>query len=198
MINVLIGVLYVILVIACLFLGLLILVQLPKKDAGAGMAFGGGAGEALFGAGSGNALTKLTKYTAATFIILSLFLSVIVSSNAEKRSSSIEKGLSEESGSSGSNIPAETGSGQTSLPSENAPVTIPNAESETGAGATTESESSTNGIIQLPQTTVSGETESNAASNAPPLKLDLQTDLTKEKPVPDSGGEPVEDPSDNP
>jgi preprotein translocase subunit SecG len=60
----------------CLLLGLLILVQLPKKDAGVGMAFGGGAADALFGAGSGNALTKLTKYSAGIFFVLVVLLSV--------------------------------------------------------------------------------------------------------------------------
>ena len=56
------GILTVLLVITCLLLILLVLVQLPKKDAGVGMAFGGGAADALFGAGSGNMLTKITKY----------------------------------------------------------------------------------------------------------------------------------------
>src|SRR5881392_2645328 len=52
-----IGLLTVVLVLDCLFLILLILIQLPKKDAGAGVAFGGGATDALFGAGSGTGLT---------------------------------------------------------------------------------------------------------------------------------------------
>jgi preprotein translocase subunit SecG len=60
-----IGILTVLLVLNCLLLILLVLIQLPKKDAGAGMAFGGGAADALFGAGSGNALTKITKYARA-------------------------------------------------------------------------------------------------------------------------------------
>ena len=60
MIGFIIGLLTVILVLDCLFLVLLILIQLPKKEAGAGIAFGGGATDALFGAGSGNALTKIT------------------------------------------------------------------------------------------------------------------------------------------
>ena len=55
------------LIVDCLLLGLLVLVQLPKKEAGVGMAFGGGAADALFGAGSGTALTKLTKYCAIVF-----------------------------------------------------------------------------------------------------------------------------------
>jgi len=58
----------------CLLLIFLVLVQLPKKDAGAGLAFGGGAADALFGAGSGNALTKITKYAAITLFIIALVL----------------------------------------------------------------------------------------------------------------------------
>jgi preprotein translocase subunit SecG len=65
------------LVINCMLLILLVLVQLPKKDAGAGMAFGAGTADALFGAGSGNALTKITKYTAIIFLALALFLDLI-------------------------------------------------------------------------------------------------------------------------
>jgi protein translocase SecG subunit len=62
------------LIINCAVLALLILVQLPKKDAGAGLAFGGGAADALFGAGSGNALTKITKWATVAFILLSVIL----------------------------------------------------------------------------------------------------------------------------
>jgi preprotein translocase subunit SecG len=63
-----------ILVVNCALLILLILIQLPKKDAGAGMAFGGAAADALFGAGSGNVLTKVTKYATVVFFVLALFL----------------------------------------------------------------------------------------------------------------------------
>ena len=70
-----IGILTVLLVLNCLLLILLVLIQLPKKDAGVGMAFGGGAADALFGAGSGNALTKITKYSTVIFFALALFLS---------------------------------------------------------------------------------------------------------------------------
>jgi len=68
------GVLTFILVINCLLLILLILVQLPKKDAGAGLAFGGGAADALFGAGSGNMLTKITKYATIVFLVMAVLL----------------------------------------------------------------------------------------------------------------------------
>ena len=66
-----------VLVIDCLFLVLLVLVQLPKKDAGAGMAFGGGATDALFGAGSGNVLTKVTKWCAGIFFGLAIVLTIL-------------------------------------------------------------------------------------------------------------------------
>jgi preprotein translocase subunit SecG len=72
-----VGILMFLLVINCMLLILLVLVQLPKKDAGAGMAFGAGTADALFGAGSGNALTKITKYTAIIFLALALFLDLI-------------------------------------------------------------------------------------------------------------------------
>ena len=68
------GILTVLLVINCLLLILLVLVQLPKKDAGVGMAFGGGAADALFGAGSGNVLTKVTKWATVVFFGLALLL----------------------------------------------------------------------------------------------------------------------------
>ncbi len=70
----LVGILTFILVLNCLLLILLVLIQLPKKDAGAGLAFGGGAADALFGAGSGNALTKITKYAIGLFLGLALVL----------------------------------------------------------------------------------------------------------------------------
>ena len=62
------------LVINCLLLILLILMQLPKKDAGAGVAFGGAAADALFGAGSGNFLTQTTRYATIVLFVLALFL----------------------------------------------------------------------------------------------------------------------------
>ena len=73
----LIGFLTVVMVLICLFLILLVLMQLPKKDAGAGLAFGGAATDALFGSGSGNFLTKATKYSAVTFFCLAILLSVL-------------------------------------------------------------------------------------------------------------------------
>jgi preprotein translocase subunit SecG len=73
----LIGLLTVVLVLNCLVLIFLVLIQLPKKDAGAGLAFGGGATDALFGAGSGNVLTKITKWSAGIFFGLAIVLSLM-------------------------------------------------------------------------------------------------------------------------
>jgi preprotein translocase subunit SecG len=69
-----VGILTFFLVINCVVLILLVLIQLPKKDAGAGLAFGGGAADALFGAGSGNVLTKVTKWAVVVFLVLALGL----------------------------------------------------------------------------------------------------------------------------
>jgi protein translocase SecG subunit len=82
------GVLTVFLVINCLLLILLVLVQLPKKDAGAGLAFGAGAADALFGAGSGNALTKITKYATIAFLVLAVLLGYLDDSLYNKSSGS--------------------------------------------------------------------------------------------------------------
>src|SRR6266481_6171078 len=72
-----VGILSVFLVIACILLILLVLIQLPKKEAGMGQAFGGAATDALFGAGSGTALTKMTKYAAGIFFALTLLISIL-------------------------------------------------------------------------------------------------------------------------
>ena len=61
----------------CILLIFLVLLQLPKKDAGAGLAFGGAATDALFGAGSGNVLTKITKYVAGIFFGLAILMALI-------------------------------------------------------------------------------------------------------------------------
>lgn len=72
--GILIGLLSFVLVLVCLLLGLLVLIQLPKKEAGMGMAFGSGAVDTLLGAGAGSALTTITKWTGATFLVLCILL----------------------------------------------------------------------------------------------------------------------------
>lgn len=91
--SILITFLTLVLVANCLVLMLLVLIQLPKKEAGAGLAFGGGATDALFGSGSGNALTKLTKYAGITFVALCLVLSMLNQKRANSGSSLLKKEL---------------------------------------------------------------------------------------------------------
>jgi preprotein translocase subunit SecG len=91
----LIGFLTFIMVVDCLVLILLVIVQLPKKDAGAGMAFGGGAADALFGAGSGTVLTKITKYAAGIMFGLALVLTVMQSSYAHRSVSEFERSVAQ-------------------------------------------------------------------------------------------------------
>jgi preprotein translocase subunit SecG len=74
-----------ILVIVCVFLSLLILAQKPKKDTGGGLAFGGAATDALFGAGSGDLFTKMTKYFTVAFFVLVLFLSVLSAQQSKRK-----------------------------------------------------------------------------------------------------------------
>src|SRR5258708_29905148 len=90
----LIGLLTFIMVLDCLLLILLVLIQLPKKEAGAGLAFGGSATDALFGAGSGNVLTKITKYAAGTFFVLAITLSIMQSNFHRRMGSSFSAKIS--------------------------------------------------------------------------------------------------------
>jgi preprotein translocase subunit SecG len=64
-------------VLDCIILVMLVLIQLPKKEAGMGQAFGGAATDALFGAGSGNVLTKTTKWGAGVFFGLAIMLTIM-------------------------------------------------------------------------------------------------------------------------
>jgi len=82
--NLLITLLTWILVLNCFFLVFLILIQLPKKESGSGLAFGGGALDMALGAGAGNVLTRITKFSASLFLGLCMVLAVLsnsVSSN---------------------------------------------------------------------------------------------------------------------
>jgi len=94
--NILIWLFTFLLVVNCLVLILLVLIQLPKKEAGMGQAFGGGATDALFGAGSGTALTKLTKYTAGIFFVLTLLISMMHGHQARARSGDLRNILTTE------------------------------------------------------------------------------------------------------
>jgi preprotein translocase subunit SecG len=138
-----VGVLTFFLVVNCLLLILLVLIQLPKKDAGAGLAFGGGAADALFGAGSGNVLTKVTKYATIIFFVLALFLGYLQDRLHKKGGvGEFEKQVEQKQ----MQLPA-------AMPQ---PVTPPAAQPATGA---------TNNLLSVPPTTPADVPE--APTNAP-------------------------------
>jgi preprotein translocase subunit SecG len=76
--QILIYFLYTLEVIVCFLLGGVIMLQKPK-DGGLGVSFGGGMGEALFGAQMGNVLTKTTIILGSVFLINTLVLSRLTS-----------------------------------------------------------------------------------------------------------------------
>ena len=71
----------------------LVLIQLPKKEAGGVLAFGAGGADALFGAGSGTMLTKITKYAAGAFFVLAIVLSLLQSAYHNRHVSAFGSGL---------------------------------------------------------------------------------------------------------
>jgi preprotein translocase subunit SecG len=90
----LIALLTVFMVLDCIVLVFLVLIQLPKKDAGAGLAFGAGATDALFGAGSGTVLTKITRHAATIFFVMALVLSLLQSRYHRRSTSDFSKLIS--------------------------------------------------------------------------------------------------------
>src|SRR3954466_636516 len=93
----LIALLTVAVVLDCVILILLVLIQLPKKEAGAGLAFGAGATDALFGAGSGTVLTKITRYAATTFFVLAFLVGIMQSRYSSRRTTEFERMLAKPS-----------------------------------------------------------------------------------------------------
>jgi preprotein translocase subunit SecG len=89
---VLIALLTLALILNCVVLVFLVLIQLPKKEAGAGLAFGAGATDALFGAGSGTVLTKITKYSAGIFFALAIILSLVNKSRYNQSMEEFQRG----------------------------------------------------------------------------------------------------------
>jgi preprotein translocase subunit SecG len=115
-----IGLLTVVLVLNCLLLILLVLVQLPKKEAGAGLAFGGSATDALFGAGSGNVLTKVTKYAAIGFFVLTLLVAILQSGNRDTTGKALEDAMAKQPAIT---PPAPSSSTPGAPPAVNSPLT---------------------------------------------------------------------------
>lgn len=73
MISILITILTVVLILVALFLGLVILAQRAKSDAGMA-AMGGGMMESTFGPDTSNVLTGLTVKAAVAFFVLSFLI----------------------------------------------------------------------------------------------------------------------------
>ena len=133
--GILIALLSFVLILVCLLLGLLVLIQLPKKEAGFGMAFGAGAVDTLLGAGAGNALTKITKWVAAAFLVLCILLSVLynVAHNAKRGTRGVRDAASKTAAVAPA-IPLSPALG--TLPATNAPAAaVPAAAAPTNAPA---------------------------------------------------------------
>jgi preprotein translocase subunit SecG len=157
----LIGALTFIMVLDCLVLILLILVQLPKKEAGAGLAFGGAASDALFGAGSGTVLTKITKYAATTFFTLALVLAVMQSKYQSRSGSEFQKIL---------DAPAAAAPGSSSAPATQNPPSRSPVPAPTTAG--------TNALMSAPALGLTNTAPAPAAAPAtsPPAAPTPQPD----------------------
>ena len=135
--NIFLGFLTVIMFLDCIILIFLVLLQLPKKEAGAGMAFGGAATDALFGAGSGNALTNITKYVAGIFFGLALLIAVCTGHKGKSGGESLENSLTARPPGASSRLPApapaagqpasgsSTAPGLLDMPAPTAPATTP-------------------------------------------------------------------------
>jgi preprotein translocase subunit SecG len=134
----------------CVLLIFLVLLQLPKKEAGmGGTAFGGAATDALFGAGSGNVLTKITKYVAGLFFILAIMMAWLDAYKPESGAASLAKKLSQSSG--GALVPSAP------------PATTPATPAAPAAPATAPADG---GLLQLSNLAPAG--ASNAAPAPPP------------------------------
>lgn len=81
-----IGLLLLVQALTCVFLILIILMQPSKADGGLGAAFGSGATDTLFGARTGNVLTKGTIWGATILFVSSVLLAILI---AHQRPTSI-------------------------------------------------------------------------------------------------------------
>ena len=162
--SILITLLTTVLVLNCFFLVLLILIQLPKKESGSGLAFGGGALDMALGAGAGNVLTRFTKYSASLFLILCLVLAVI-GNNGNK--SALESGLSEAPKAANLEVtkpptaPGTPGPAGTEVPATapGTPENTDNTETPTGTEITPRPDAATTETPKTPAQPAEGEEE---------------------------------------
>jgi len=139
---VLIALLTLALILDCVVLVFLVLIQLPKKEAGAGLAFGAGATDALFGAGSGTVLTKITKYAAGIFFALAIILSLLNKSRYNSATKAFEQGVATPLPGRSAPAPTLPTPILTNVPGTNVPST--NATSAVPAEATNAATAATN------------------------------------------------------
>jgi preprotein translocase subunit SecG len=151
---VLIGLLTLLMVVDCVILILLVLIQLPKKEAGAGLAFGGGATDALFGAGSGTVLTKITKYAAGAFFVMAMLLSVLQINYHRRSGAEFTRQLN------------ESGTPISSLPPMTAPQAQSNSVGVPATNALTVTTSQASNVVTVPA--VPPTTSAPPAAPAPP------------------------------
>jgi protein translocase SecG subunit len=157
-----IGLLTAVLVVDSLFLILLVLVQLPKKEAGIGQAFGGTATDALFGAGSGNALTKMTKYATAIFFALTLIIYLMYNHRVHSNAGSFANKIQEVGKEPDATTPKDMGKSKSTLNS------LINTNLATNTVATTNNRLLTAPLAAPGASTTSGVTNAPAPAPASP------------------------------
>lgn len=77
----LVGTFLVLFILNCIFLVFLVLIQTGKNSS---LGIMGGASQSVFGSSSVDILTKITRWTAITFISLALILSFVFAKKEEK------------------------------------------------------------------------------------------------------------------
>ncbi|MEM6822996.1 MAG: preprotein translocase subunit SecG [Verrucomicrobiota bacterium] len=131
MLNFSIYALTVVLVICCILLTLVVLIQRPRSE-GLGAAFGGGMTDSLFGAGTTDALTKITIWMAGAFFVCTIALAMLIShresgsgSVLEQSIEAIETEQQETEETSTPALPSEVPSNSESATTESSPTSEP-------------------------------------------------------------------------
>lgn len=109
------------LVLVCLLMILVILMQRSKQE-GIGAAFGAGMTESVFGADTGNVLSKTTVWCAVLFFGITLALSAISANKHRTGTSSLTQAAEE---ASKAMAPPAAATTNAPAPTTNAPVAAP-------------------------------------------------------------------------
>ncbi len=121
-----INLLSLVLVVISLFLGLLVLLQLPKKEAGITAAFGAESTAAIFGAGSGTALTQITRWCATLFLGLCFVIAVLTARLSKSKTDRIKELLDKPAPAATTTVPALPAPAATpAVPAAPAPAPAP-------------------------------------------------------------------------